>query len=274
MVIEINRSGFHRISHQRFSKIGSNKNKKQKQEQEQKKKKNSSENFSFSLYRTKKILRKIILNQNFEKTSFLTLTFRENVTDLDVAKYEFQKFIKRLNYFLYSTKKSQIKYIAVPERQTRGAWHFHILLFDVPFILNDDVSKIWKNGFIKINQIKVNNMMDVFRYISKYISKQFDEGQKHLKRFLSSQGFFKGYELKIFNVDDQEYDFECKYWIQNLYSKDDYRFVSGYMYEYEINQHKFFTMIEFYFSKNFFDEIERMHRERIKNEFEAFRNDT
>jgi hypothetical protein len=140
--------------------------------------------------------------------------------------------------------------------------------------LNTKISEIWDNGFVKINQVKMNNMMDVFRYISKYISKQFDEGQKHLKRFLSSQGFFKGYELKIFDVDDKDYNFECKYWIQSMYSKDDYRYVTGYIYEYEVNQHKFFSMIEFYFSRIFFDEIERLHRNRIENEFEVFRNDT
>jgi hypothetical protein len=271
MIIEVNRSGFHRISHQRISKVGSNKNKKQKEVKDEKKNEN---NFSFSLYRTKKILRKIILNQDFSRTSFLTLTFKENITDLNIARYEFQKFVKRLNYYLYKTKKSKIKYISVPERQERGAWHFHILLFDVPYILNEDVAKIWSNGFVKINQVKFDNMMEVFRYISKYITKQFNEGQKHLRRFLSSHGFFKGYELKVFDVDEKDYNLECQYWIQNIYSKSDYRYVSGCMYEYEVGQRKFFAMVEFYFSKNFYDEIEKMYREKIKNEFEIFRDNT
>jgi hypothetical protein len=269
MIIEVNRSGFHRVSHQRISKFGSSKNRKQKQEKQEKKNEND---FSFSLYRTRKILRKIILNQDFLKTSFLTLTFKENISDFDVARYEFQKFMKRLNYYLYHTKKSLIKYVCVPERQSRGAWHFHILLFDVPFIPNEDISDIWDNGFVKINQVKFSDMMEVYRYISKYITKQFQEGQKHLKRFLSSQGFFKGYELKVFDVDEKDYDLECRYWMQNLYSQDDYRYISGSMFEYQVGQLKFFAMIEFYFSKNFYNQIEKMHRERIKNEFEILRD--
>ena len=50
------------------------------------------------LSRARKDLRRLI-NSNIEKYSkFLTLTFKENVTDLDYANYEFNKFIKRLNY--------------------------------------------------------------------------------------------------------------------------------------------------------------------------------
>jgi hypothetical protein len=267
MIVEVNRSGFHRVSSSRSGFVAST-------SKSVSRKKSEKENFQWSISRTKKILRKIILNQNFEKTSFLTLTFRENISDINIARYEFQKFMKRLNYYLYSTKKSQIKYIAVPEKQVRGAWHFHILLFDVPFIPNDDISKIWKNGFIKINQVKFQNMMEIFQYISKYISKQFQENQKHMKRFFSSHGFFRGYELKINSIDDVEYEQECRYWLQNMYSKDDYRYISGFLYEYQIERKKFFVMVEFYFSKNFFNDIEKMHRERIKNEFEVFRNDT
>jgi hypothetical protein len=268
MIIEVNRSGYHRVVHSRFSKV----NKTRKVNKEKKEKKDN-ENLT-SLFRTKRTLRRIILNQDFSKTSFLTLTFQENITDINIARYELQKFLKRLNYFLYSTKKSKIKYIAVPERQARGAWHFHILLFDVPFVLNDKIAEIWGQGFIKINQVKFRNMLEVYNYISKYITKQFQENQKHLHRYFVSQGFFKGYSVKVFDVDDIDYFRECKYWIQNIYSKDDYRFVSGYMHEYQVGERKFFILFEFYFSRIFFDEIERLHRNRIENEFEVFRNDT
>ncbi|MBX0311698.1 MAG: hypothetical protein JHC31_07950, partial [Sulfurihydrogenibium sp.] len=72
--------------------------------------------------------------------------------------------------------------------------------------------------------------------------------------------------------DDTEYFQECKYWLQNLYSKDDYRFVSGFLYEYEKNKNKFQIMIEFYFSKHFYKEIEALQRSRISDEFQAFRD--
>jgi hypothetical protein len=148
------------------------------------------------------------------------------------------------------------------------------LLFDVPFIPSTDIVSIWSNGFIKINQVKFSDMMEVFRYVSKYISKQFEEGQKYLKRFFSSQGLFRGYELKVFDVDEKDYDLECRYWMQNLYSQDDYRYISGVMYEYEVNQRKFFSYIEFYFSKNFYDEIERLHKCRVAQIAYDFYDDT
>ncbi|MBX0311705.1 MAG: hypothetical protein JHC31_07985, partial [Sulfurihydrogenibium sp.] len=215
MVIEVNRSGFHRVVHSRFSKVG--KSKKVGKEKREKKEKKEDENLT-SLFRTKRTLRRIILNQEFSKTSFLTLTFKENITDINIARYELQKFLKRLNYHVYHTKKSKLKYLAVPERQERGAWHFHILLFDFPFVLNTDLADIWGLGFLKINQVKAKNMMEVYNYISKYITKQFQENQKHLHKYFTSQGFFKGYNIKVFDVDDTEYFQECKYWLQNLYS--------------------------------------------------------
>lgn len=50
------------------------------------------------LSRARKDLRRLI-NCNIEKYSkFLTLTFADNVQDLDYANNEFKKFIKRLNY--------------------------------------------------------------------------------------------------------------------------------------------------------------------------------
>jgi hypothetical protein len=270
LVIEVNKTGYHRVIYCRFSRSGTKRNRTIKE----KKKQEYNLNLLSSLSRTKKILRRIILNQNFEKTSFLTLTFAENVQDLDVARYEFQKFLKRLNYFLYKTKQSKIKYLAVPERQERGAWHFHILLFDVPFIPNDDIASIWGNGFVKINQVKFQNMMQVFQYISKYITKQFQENQKYIHRFLGSKGFFKGYDIRVFDVDKKDYEQEVQYWIQNIYTKDDYRYVSGYVYEYEVGQQKFFVAVEFYFSKHFYDEIERLHICRVSQISNDFYDDT
>lgn len=55
-------------------------------------------------------------------TSFITLTFADNITDLDIANNEFANYnrkIKRIN--------PDYKYIGVPEFQKRGAVHYHIL---------------------------------------------------------------------------------------------------------------------------------------------------
>lgn len=90
----------------------------------------------------------------------MTLTFKENIKDIDVSNTEFTNFIRRLNYNLYGTKKSVLKYIAVWEKQKRGAIHYHINLFDIPFIKTKKIEEIWGRGFK--TQIKAKKYINDF----------------------------------------------------------------------------------------------------------------
>lgn len=111
-----------------------------------------------------------LVNCNFTgRSSFLTLTYANNFQDVEGAKKDFVLFIKRLNYALYGSKISTIKYLAVYELQERGAIHFHIVLFDVPFIDIDVLRKVWSYGVIKIN--KIGQCDNVGAYICKYFTK-------------------------------------------------------------------------------------------------------
>ena len=75
-----------------------------------------------------------LIDCNFDdKTKFMTLAFKENIQDIDFSNNEFTNFIRRLNYKLYGVKKAMLKYIAVWEKQKRGAIHYHIIFFDFPF---------------------------------------------------------------------------------------------------------------------------------------------
>ena len=77
-----------------------------------------------SLKRAKMNLRRLI-NANVGQygkdvtAKFLTLTFKENIQDIKQANYEFKKFIKRLNYKVYGTKKAILKYTTVIEFQKK-----------------------------------------------------------------------------------------------------------------------------------------------------------
>ena len=76
-----------------------------------------------------------LIDSNYDnKTSFLTLTTKANIQDRTEFNTMFDKFIKRLNYYIYNSKRRQLKYISVLERQKRGSWHAHILLFNFPYV--------------------------------------------------------------------------------------------------------------------------------------------
>lgn len=167
-----------------------------------------------SLKRAKRDLRRLI-NANHgqygkEFTSkFLTLTFKENVQDIKQANYEFQKFIKRLNYKLYGTKKANLKYTTVIEFQKRGAIHYHTIIYNMPFTKQKIIEKIWGNGFIKIN--KIDDVDNVGAYVSEYLG-QAEKGQGHdieddrlrgQKSYFSSKGLFKPLEITDKKIVEQ-----------------------------------------------------------------------
>ena len=143
------------------------------------------------LSRARKDLRRLI-NSNIEKYSkFLTLTFRDNITDLDVANYEFNKFIKRLNYHF----KIKVKYSVVIEFQKRGAIHYHCLLYNLTQKINiGTMEDIWGNGFIKINAI--DNVDNVGAYVCKYMTKADDDRLKGRKMYFNSRNLNKPKEIK------------------------------------------------------------------------------
>jgi len=125
-----------------------------------------------SLKRAKANLRRLI-NANAGQygkeftAKFLTLTFKDNVKDLDKANYEFEKFIKRLNYYCFGTKKANLKYTCVVEFQKRGAIHYHVIIYNMPYVKANDIANVWGNGFIKIN--KIDDVDNVGAYVAEYL---------------------------------------------------------------------------------------------------------
>lgn len=143
--------------------------------------------------RAKRDLRRLI-NSNAHtygcKSKFVTLTFKENIIDLDIANYEFKKFIKRLNYNLGF----KVLYSVVVEFQKRGAIHYHMVIYNVPYIANKALKEIWGNGFVKINNIE--NVNNVGAYVVKYMTKETDGRLLGRKSYFNSKGLKKSVELK------------------------------------------------------------------------------
>lgn len=132
-------------------------------------------------YRRKRLLRRLVNANADELTKFFTLTFEDNVKNLDFAYYELKKFKKRLKYYLGKNK--VFKYVVVVEFQKRGAVHFHMIC-NLPYIKSKKLQQMWGNGFIKIN--KIDNVDNVGSYMVKYMGKNFEderfEGRKRYNR--------------------------------------------------------------------------------------------
>lgn len=155
------------------------------------------ENREKVLSRARKTVRRLI-NANAgqygsEFTSkFLTLTFSDHVTEIPEANHQLKLFIKRLNWDIFSSRKGNVKYIAVPEFTKKGRIHYHIILFNVPYVKSTLLEKIWSNGFIKIN--KITHVDNLGAYVCKYMTKDV-QGLQGYKSYLPSQGLFKPTEI-------------------------------------------------------------------------------
>jgi hypothetical protein len=152
-------------------------------------KKEKRENDLKSIRQTVTKLRDII-NANItdtKKAKFLTLTYKENMTDTKRLYNDFKKFNMRLRFLGY-----EYEYIAVAEPQKRGAWHLHcILIFKslAPYIPSKMLSKTWKNGFIKTN--KIDSCDNVGAYLSAYLIniKDGQKTEKGKRLYLYPSGF-------------------------------------------------------------------------------------
>lgn len=137
------------------------------------------------------------------RPKFLTLTFAENITDLSTANHEFKLFILRLgNKVGDRSRRNCLKYLVIPEFQKRGAVHYHVIFFNLPFIPWEKVRACWRHGDISINAIdKVDN---VGAYVSKYLSKDLcDERLKGKKCYRKSKGLLEPYVVE-FNTNTRE----------------------------------------------------------------------
>ena len=179
----------------------------------------SSDNRTISLSRARKIVMRTI-NSNPCLDKFLTLTFEENVVDLNYSNNEFKKWIKRVNYQVFKTKKSEMKYVGVIEFQKRGAVHYHVLC-NLPYIDVNSLAKIWGHGFIKLNKIKGDKERfgssecdNVGAYVCKYMTKDNDDERlKGRKSYLMSQNLDKPQEIYI-GVNEKDL-------LQQVYGLDD-----------------------------------------------------
>ena len=131
--------------------------------------------------------------------ALLTLTYRENMTDLDACKRHLKEFVRRIRRLVPG-----FAYVAAFERQKRGAWHVHMAIHALPFTLPWAGVKVKSYGVIRavwravvgdfggnIDQARKKRHSrktpaKIAAYISKYILKAFEDGEDHSNRYSSS----------------------------------------------------------------------------------------
>jgi len=121
----------------------------------------------------------------------LTLTTKENISDLSITSPMLTLFMKRFNYEIsQGEKEAQLKYVAIPEWQKRGAVHYHIALFNMPYVKQQKLSDIWGQGYIWVS--RSDRVRDLGHYLTKYMTKGFDDPRfEGHRRYSPSAGLYR-----------------------------------------------------------------------------------
>ncbi|MBS1170563.1 MAG: hypothetical protein H6R01_1481 [Burkholderiaceae bacterium] len=152
--------------------------------------KNKLANQDRAARRSRTRMRQLILSAHLDH--LLTLTYRENQTNYAQATDDLARFVRKVRRAI-----SGWHYVAVAERQERGAWHWHIAVKghqDV-HLLRTCWLAVVGDGNIDVQapkQGKQKQRLGVVRYLSKYLSKTFAEDDRIFNghRFRASHGIY------------------------------------------------------------------------------------
>ena len=145
--------------------------------------------------------------------SFVTLTFKENNSDLSEANKVFNSWCSNFRKLCFKYG-IDLMYLGVPEFQKRGAVHYHLLL-NVP--VNSEMIPLqegeknkydvmyWKRGFSSAYDLTItDNNFRVEKYISKYFWKNIDNRLFGHKKILKSNNLKKPV-YEYYNVSTSQF---------------------------------------------------------------------
>lgn len=108
---------------------------------------------------------------NPDNVLWVTLTYRENMTDTERLYSDFKRYMMRLRRWCSKHGHEAPEYITVQEPQGRGAWHVHEFLIwktKAPYIDNNSVmQELWGQGFTKTKAL--HDCDNVGAYFSAYL---------------------------------------------------------------------------------------------------------
>lgn len=149
-----------------------------------------------------------------------TLTFRELVTDREVALRCLDRFRRKLEAVLPGWK-----YVAVFEKQARGAWHIHMATHTLPRHLSPQgvklnsytvMQKLWRSVVGALGgafdqarkrgrwgaQKAVRGAGAIASYIAGYVAKDFQDTPLNRKRYSASKGVVVPEAYRAIYADD------------------------------------------------------------------------
>ena len=161
----------------------------------------------------KNIIRSKLECQRLAKTNieewetFITLTFEENIQDVEIANKRFKYFIDKVRRV-----KKDFKYLCITEFQKRGATHYHMLcnisINDEKLMYTQEDNeefkhvRYWIDGFSSVQEIKDNPKM-IIGYIAKYMTKDIDERLYNRHRYFYSRNLIKP-KADFLNLDNEK----------------------------------------------------------------------
>ncbi|MDP2818321.1 MAG: hypothetical protein Q8O29_08580 [Polaromonas sp.] len=160
-------------------------------------------------------------------TTLLTLTYRANETDLHQVKKDLKEFNRRMLRVM-----PEFRFVAGFERQERGAYHVHMGTAGIPTVFLqknaagvptrvksfDVIRAVWRSvtkergGNIDVSRRKrhsTSTPASIAKYLAKYITKEFEDGEKHSNRYTSygAASAAKGLDFGKFNTAREAVEF-------------------------------------------------------------------
>lgn len=161
-----------------------------------------------------KTLRRLreLLNTNITDVArcrWITLTYKENMTDAKRLYEDVKNFNSRMRYWLTKNNFPKHEYIVAMEPQGRGAWHCHfVFIFPTiaPFIPNETLREIWGHGFVTVK--KLDDVDNVGAYLTAYL------GDMDLDEALDLNNLECGNKLKEVEYIDDSGEHKKKYYVK------------------------------------------------------------
>ena len=133
-----------------------------------------------------------------DNVRWITLTYEPNMTDTKQLYSDFKKFNQRFKRYCLKNNYGVPEYIVMMEPQGRGAWHAHLLYiwdFKAPYIPNDELYSIWRQGWTKIK--KLDNVDNVGAYLTAYL------GDMEFEEYTDSYNLSGYEEIKVVEVEEE-----------------------------------------------------------------------